>query len=154
MSRRNWRQYRASSLSDALRACKDFAHERKNLSVERIADLMSVTADVLYKWLATGRMPANYIPTYEYVCGANFVSDWLANSAGRLVIPMPTGKACKARDVARLQQVLHETVGALMAFYEEKSEAPACQAALMAGMEALGWHHVNVAKTNQPELPL
>ena len=39
MSRRNWKRVQPGNLRDALRLCKDFALERKNLSVERIADL-------------------------------------------------------------------------------------------------------------------
>lgn len=36
--KRNWKRYVPSSTLDAIRACKDFAIERGNLSVERIAD--------------------------------------------------------------------------------------------------------------------
>lgn len=67
MSRRNWKNVRANSLVHALRLCKEFAQERQNLGVERIADRMGVTHDSLYKWLGTGRMPANLVPTYELV---------------------------------------------------------------------------------------
>ena len=49
---RNWKRIQPSSLRDALRLCKDHALEKKNYSVERIADLMGITADLLYKWLA------------------------------------------------------------------------------------------------------
>ena len=49
MTRRNWKRFRASNLREAMRACKDFALERKKLSVARIAELMGdVTEDTLY----------------------------------------------------------------------------------------------------------
>jgi len=153
MSRRNWKSYRPSSLIDALRACKDFALERKNLSVERISDLMGITADLLYKWLATGRMPAVLVPTYELVCGATFVSAWLSHSAGHMVMPFPTGRTA-ATDVQTLQGVLHEATGALIDFYAGKCDEQITQSRLMAGMEALAWHHTNVEKYEQPELAL
>ncbi len=153
MSRRNWKSYRPASLLDALRACKDFACERKQLSVERISDLMGITPDLLYKWLATGRMPVVLVPTYELVCGVNFVSEWLAHSAGKLVMTIPTGRS-DATEVQALQGVLHEAVGALIEFYAGKSDQAATQARLMAGMEALAWHHTNVEKFEQPELAL
>lgn len=153
MSRRNWKSYRPTSLLDALRACKDFASERKNLSVERIADLMAVTPDALYKWLATGRMPVVLVPTYELVCGGSFVSDWLSHSAGKLVLPVPTGRV-ESTDVAALQAVLHEAVGALMEFYAGKCDETTTQTRLLAGMEALAWHTANVEKFEQPELAL
>jgi hypothetical protein len=153
MSRRNWKSYRPISLLDALRACKDFAAERRSLSVERIADLMGITPDLLYKWLATGRMPAVLVPTYELVCGASFVSDWLAHSAGKLTMAIPAGRA-EAADVQALQGVLHEAVGALIAFYAGQKDEESTQARLLAGMEALAWHRQNVGKFEQPELAL
>ena len=68
MSRRNWKRVTPNSLRDALRLCKDHALEKKNLSVERIADLMGITADVLYKWLSNGRMPAMLRFPRFFVC--------------------------------------------------------------------------------------
>ena len=63
MSRRDWKRERANSMVHALRLCKEFAQDRKRLSVERIADCMGVSHDSLYKWLANGRMPACLVPT-------------------------------------------------------------------------------------------
>lgn len=153
MSRRNWKSYRPTSLLDAMRACKDFALDRKHLSVERIADLMGVTADALYKWLATGRMPAVSVPTFELVCGVSFVSDWLTHSAGKIVMPIPLGRT-DANDVQSLQAVLHAATGALIEFYSGRLDVATTQAQLMAGMEALAWHRGNVEKFEQPELEL
>ncbi|MGB3289607.1 MAG: iron ABC transporter permease [Burkholderiaceae bacterium] len=53
---RNWKRVYPSNIVDAFRLCKDYALERRRLSVERIAELMGVTSDVLYKWLSNGRM--------------------------------------------------------------------------------------------------
>jgi len=50
--KRNWKQVRAASLKEALRLCKDFSRELKNLSMEHIAELMDASPDALYKWLA------------------------------------------------------------------------------------------------------
>lgn len=153
MSRRNWKQYRPHSLLDALRACKDHAAEKKNLSVERIADLMGVTSDLLYKWLSTGRIPAVQIPTYEHVCGVNFVSDWLSRCAGKLVMTIPTGRS-DTDDIQVLQASLHGAVGALLAFYAQRTTREETQAALISAMEQLGWHHINVTKFEQPEFEM
>ena len=90
MPPRNWKRFRANNLRDAMRACKDYAQEKHQLSVARIAELMGdVSEDSLYGWLSKGRMPVALVPTFELVCGAHFVSDWLAASAGRMVIAMP-----------------------------------------------------------------
>ena len=56
------KRQRANSLVHALRLCKEWAQAKRHLSVERIADRMGTTHDSLYKWLATGRMPAILIP--------------------------------------------------------------------------------------------
>lgn len=154
MSRRDWRRVVPASLIEAFRLCKDFARERKNLSVERIAELMGVTADALYKWLATGRMPANLIPPYENVCGAHFVSRHLAASGGHLVVPMPTGRALTPTDIQDLQGLLTTATGAILDFASGRAEAAPTLAAIEAGMGALAWHRGNVRKSQQPELDL
>lgn len=151
MSRRNWKRVHPASLRDALRLCKDYALEKKNYSVERIADLMNVTSDLLYKWLANGRMPASAIPAYEHICGINFVTRWLVISSGHLLIQVPTGRNADAEDMQALQELLHTAVGQLIQFYGGKSDATAALAAIQQGMQGLAWHKVNVEKHLQPE---
>ena len=152
MSRRNWKRVTPNSLRDALRLCKDHALEKKSLSVERIADLMGITADLLYKWLSNGRMPAMLIPSYEHICGIDFVTRWLAASAGRLLISVPAGRKASATDMQALQEVLNTAVGQLLQFYAGKTEAPDTLAAIQQAMEGLAWHRGNVEKHLTPEL--
>lgn len=151
MSRRNWKRVQPNSLRDALRLCKDHALEKKNYSVERISDLMGITADLLYKWLANGRMPAASIPAYEHFCGINFVTRWLAASTGHLMISMPTGRDASAEDMHVLQELLHSAAGTLLKFYANKADVPSTLAAIQQGMEGLAWHKGNVEKHLQPE---
>ena len=61
--KRNWKRVRPTSLLHALELCVEYARDVHNLSVERIADLMGITADLLYKWLSNGRLPAMLIPS-------------------------------------------------------------------------------------------
>lgn len=151
MSRRNWKRVHPTSLRDALRLCKDHALDKKNYSVERIADLMGLTSDLLYKWLANGRMPASVIPAYEHICGINYVTRWLAVSAGNLLIDVPSGRHADAEDMQALQELLHTAVGQLLQFYGGKAEAAAALAAIQQGMQGLAWHKINVEKHLQPE---
>lgn len=151
MLKRTWKRIQPNSLRDAMRLCKDYAHEKKNYSVERIADLMGITADLLYKWLANGRMPAASIPLYEHVCGINFVTRWLAASAGHLMIEVPTGRAATPTDIQALQELLNTAVGQLLQFHSGKAEAADALAAIQQGMEGLAWHKGNVEKHLQPE---
>ena len=98
MTRAPAKRQRANSLTHAMRLCKEHAQAKRSLSVERIADHMGTTHDSLYKWLATGRMPAILIPAYELACGCHYVSEWLAASSGALVVPMPTGRKAEGTD--------------------------------------------------------
>ena len=154
MTRRNWKQVRPVSLIEALRLCKEFAQARHNLSVERIADRMGATHDSLYKWLGTGRMPAILIPAYELACGCNFASVWLATSAGKLVIDMPTGRKATGQDVVDMNSGCAAVLQLITAFYAAPATADteATLAALRAHMEQVAYHHANVAAYINPEL--
>ena len=151
MSRRNWKRVQPNSLRDALRLCKDHALEKKNYSVERIADLMGVSADLLYKWLANGRMPASCIPAYEHICCINFVTRWLAVSTDHLMIAIPSGRNASPTDIQALQELLNTAVGQLIKFHSGTAEADATLAAIQQGMEGVAWHKGNVEKHLQPE---
>lgn len=156
MSRRNWKQQRANSLVHALRLCKEFAQERHNLSVERIADRMGVTHDSLYKWLGTGRMPANLVPTYEMVCGCHFVTDWYAGAAGRLVVPMPTGRTVAEPELLAVNSSCAAALALLTKFYADptSTDPDATLDALRVHLEQVAFHHHNVARYAAPQLEL
>ncbi|HYE35491.1 hypothetical protein [Methylocaldum sp.] len=149
---RNWKRIQPTSLLHALRLSKDYAREKHNRSVERIADLIGVSPDLLYKWLGNGRMPASLIPAYEMACGIDYVSHWLAVSGGKLVIDIPTGKAAKPGDIHELQELLNAATGNLLRFYGGKAEAAETLSAIQSAMEGLALHRGNVAKHAQPEL--
>lgn len=153
MTRRNWKRVQPHSLRHALELCKEFARERHNLSVERIAEKMGLADHwTLYKWFQSGRIPANMILAYETHCGIDFVTRWLAASAGKLVIEIPSGRRASPTDMQALQEVLHDTVGQLLQFYAGKTEAGDTLAAVGKAMEGLAWHRGNVEKHGQPEL--
>ena len=155
MSRRNWKQIRPTSLRQALELCKDHGRERKNLSVERIAVEMGITDHwTLYKWFQTGRIPANLIRPFEVATGIDYVTRWLAASAGKLVIDIPTGRDIKPNDMQALQELINTAVGTLLQFYDGRAKAPDTLAAIQTAMEAMAWHHGNVGKHLQPELEL
>jgi thymidine phosphorylase len=113
---------------------------------------MGVTHDALYKWLATGKMPASLIPAYEMACGIDYVSRWLAISAGKLVIDIPTGKTAKPGDIQELQDILNSAMGNLIRFYSGRAQADETLAAIQSAMEGLALHRGNVAKHAHPEL--
>lgn len=152
--RTNWSRYRPSDLRGAFRGCKDYARERRNLSVERIAELMGVSPECLYKWLADARMPAVSIPAYEHICGAHFVSEYLAGGAGRIVVKIPAGVPASVEDVARLQAIVAEAVARLARCYRDAEDTENTRTALTESIQAMAWHRENVARLDEPELDL
>ena len=154
MSRRDWKRAVPTSLVGALRLCKEFAQERRNLSVERIADRMGVSHDALYKWLATGRMPAVLIPAYELACGCNFATVWLGACAGKLVIDMPTGRTAAQADMVALNTGFAAALQLLTDFYANPGRADPTEtlAALQQHLQQVAWHSSNVANHANPEL--
>lgn len=153
MSRQNWRAVRPLDLRDAMDWCTKYAKAKHNRSVDTVADLMGVNKWTLYKWMAEADMPARLIKNFEHACGIDYVSRWLVISSGKLVIDVPKGKACGAKDIQRLQTANNDAVGALLKFYDDLADVDATLAAIQAALEQTAWHRGNVEKYRQPELP-
>lgn len=155
MPPRNWKRFRPNSLTEALRGCKDYALQHRQLSVDRIAVLMGdVSLDSLYGWLAKGRMPAVLIPTFELVCGAHFVSDWLAASAGRMVIPMPKGRKVSDAELLQISADCTAAMSQLAAFYADptKVDPTELMELLQHHLEQVAFQHHNVGQYSAPQL--
>ena len=154
MTRAPLKRQRANSLLHALRLCKEWAQAKRHLSVERIADRMGITHDSLYKWLATGRMPAIVIPAYELACGCHYVSEWLAASSGALVVPMPTGRKAEGTELLDMNSSCAAALQLLTTFYAapQAANTEATLAALRLHLEQVAYHHHNVAQYATPEL--
>lgn len=150
----NWKNIQPTSLTHALRLCKDYAIERKRLSVERIADLMGVTHDSLYKWLSTGRMPAVLIPAYEHACGVQFVTRWLAVSSNKLIVDMPTGRQASNQDIQSLHLNFSQAIAQLINFYNGTETADNTLASLQTILQDLVGHRENVLHYHNPQLAL
>lgn len=148
------KRYQPKDLRDALRACKEVARERRRLSVERIADLMGVSADCLYKWLSDAKMPAASIPAYEHICGAHFVTEYLAAGCGRIVVTIPAGAPSGVEDLAELQAQIAAAVARLLRCYRNGEDVAGTRAGLTGSIQSLAWHRENVAHLEQPELDL
>ena len=155
MHRRNWKRIQPTSARHALELCKEHAREVKNLSVERIAERMGLPDHfALYKWFQNGRMPLILLPLFEQVCGIDMVTRWYASAGDKMLIPIPTGRKCKAEDMQQLQELLNLATGALIRFHNGSAEVPETLAAIQNGLEALAWHRGNVAQHHAPQLDL
>ncbi|MDO9477647.1 MAG: hypothetical protein Q7L07_13130 [Pseudohongiella sp.] len=155
MSRINWNKAQPTSITHAIELCSLYAREKRNLSVERIAELMGQPSHhSLYKWMSEGRMPAVLIRPFEYACGVSFVSRYLAHSAQYLTLKIPSGARAEARDINALQGSLTSAVGALIDFHDSRLSQEQCIGVLTEALENLAWHRCNVEKTDCPELSL
>jgi hypothetical protein len=149
---RNWNRVIPRNTLEAMRLCKDFAKDKKNLSVERIADRMGVTADNLYSWLGTGKMHLSLVQSYEHICGCTFISDHLAHSQGKLAVKIPNGRAVLDTDFLQMHQSFSQMMGLLSKFYDGKADAAETLNAITEHMQTTAWHRANLEKFDNPEL--
>lgn len=153
MSGRNWKRMQPRDLRGAMDLCLEYAKAKHNRSVDTVADLMGLTSKwTLYKWIQEASLPSRLIKPFEFACGIDFVSRWLVVSGGKMVIDIPKGRKGGPRDIQALQSATHDAIGALMTFYEDKSNAEDTLAAIQTALERMAWHKGNVEKYRQPEL--
>lgn len=153
MSRKNWKKVHPTSLQQAMELSITHAREVHNRSVDGIADLMGLTNKwAIYKWIEGGNMPLRNVRAFEHACGINFISRWLAHSAGNLLIPIPTGRAVKQVELTELHQKFSESFAALAKFYAGHEQAQETLDRVTDMIEGLAWHHGNVERHAQPGL--
>lgn len=153
--RRNWKRIQPTSLRHALELCKDHARERLNRSVEQLAELMGMTDHwTLYKWLESGRMPVVMLRPYQAACGIDFVTRWIAGSAGKLLIDIPTGRHLQAADITDLHGAFADATKLLTDFYAGRADQAETLEALTHHMQQVAWHHGNVGAHTNPQLEL
>ncbi|MCK7553039.1 hypothetical protein [Marinobacter goseongensis] len=133
----------------------EYAREKHNRSIDRIADLMGLANKwVLYKWLESGRMPAILIRPFEAACGIDLVTRYIGHSANKMLIEIPTGRKVTATDLNELQSSFAGAVSLLVEFYERKNGSDEALAALTGLLEDVAWHRKNVQEHLQPGLEL
>lgn len=154
MNRRNWKRVHATSTIESLRLCKEYALEKKNLSIERIADRMGVSHDSLYKWLANGSLPLIKLPAYELACGCHFASEFQAITSGKVLVNVPTGRSGQLASMVELNTGFAEALQLLTNYYANpvKTDPAETLAALNNHMSEVAFHRENVAHCTTPEL--
>ena len=155
MRRRNWKRVNPTSLRHVMELCLEHGREKKNLSVDRVADLMGMASKyTIYKWLENGRMPAVMIRPFEHACGATFITQYIGASAQKLLIDIPAGQPASQDDLLTLQSTLNDAVTLLAQFYKGNLESEEVMAGLTTAMGQLAGHRCNVEKAPAPELGL
>ncbi|WP_135456793.1 hypothetical protein [Vibrio echinoideorum] len=155
MARRSWKNVHPNSLRHAMELCLEHARQKKNLSVDRVADLMGQSNKWnLYKWMENGRMPASLIRPFEYACGIELITQYLAASSHKLLIAIPAGRTCEAKDINELQSSFTQSVSLLIKFYSNRENPEETLASLTQVMRDVAYHHENVHRSLEPELIL
>lgn len=154
MSRRNWKTWRPTSLQEAVEGCVQFAQDNHRRSVDRLADLVGESKWTLYKWIQSGGIPAKKIAGFELACGRAYITEYLATSARKLVIDLPTGRLPAGSDIHALQESCTAAIGALLRFAEGKADAADTSDHLTAAMTRLAHERAQVERHAQPELSL
>ncbi|PIP98522.1 MAG: hypothetical protein COW76_20385 [Shewanella sp. CG18_big_fil_WC_8_21_14_2_50_42_11] len=153
MSYVNWKKAKATSLQEAFWLVKEYGKARRNLSVARTAELMGLDDEsLLYKWMKNGSMPVQKLHSFEYVCGANFVSEYLASSDNKLLIDIPIGKPLRDVSVIEMQGAFNDAMSLLIKFASGNASTDETVAALTRSMSDLAYHRENVLKVEAPEL--
>ncbi|MAY42607.1 MULTISPECIES: hypothetical protein [unclassified Neptuniibacter] len=153
MARTNWKRKRARSLRHGMELCISHAKEVHHRSVETVAEMMGeATHWNLYKWMESGRMPAIKIRAFETACGADFVTQYLAYSANKLIVDMPTGRKAQHKELSDLGSYANKVMSMLIDFNEGRSEQKETSEALATLIEDLAHQRGNVEKFQQPEL--
>lgn len=155
MTRRIWKHVSPCSLRQSLELNLEHAKEKKNFSVDRVADQMGLSNKwSLYKWMENGRMPAILVHPFEVACGIDLPTRYQAHSSNKLLVPIPSGRKATSKQIHELQSSFATAVNLLVSFYENNDGFEDTQAALTALMEDVAWHHKNIEKNNQPDLCL
>lgn len=153
-SRRNSRVKVPSGIGEAIQCCLDHALKKYNRSPKRIAELMGVKLDTLYKWFSEHRIPVNMVGGFEHACGATYLTQYLCAQAHLLAIEMPNGRKVDENDVMQLQEHFAASVALLIRFYKGEASQEDTSGALHVLMREVGWHKVNVERASSPELDL
>jgi len=155
MPRRSWNKVRPATLREAMKLCTEYALAKHNRSVDRIAELMGEPSPWnLYKWMSSGRMPANLIRPFEHACGATFVTQYIATSAHQLPIPIPKGQPATGQDIHDLQAAVTDATGQLLQYQRGEATAEETLAAIDRAMGGLAFQRANVEQDQQPALDL
>ena len=155
MARRNWKKISPSSLRQSMELCLEHAKEKRNFSLDRVADHMGLSNKwVLYKWLENGRMPAILIRPFESACGIELVTRYQGHSANKMLIDIPTGRKATSREINELQTSFTTAIALLLAFYEQHSDIEKSHNALTMLLEDVAWHRKNIESHMQPSFDL
>lgn len=154
MIQKRWKPKQPQDMQHAIRLCLDYALHKSNRSVAQVAELIGTTEWSIYKWMSEGSIPSVRIRPLEFVCGATYITQYIATSAQKLVIDIPAGRSGSQDEVLDLQNHLNNAVNLLTQFYRGDAETADVLQGITCAMQQLAGHRENVRKHDAPELAL
>lgn len=154
MTRRRWKPVQARSVQEAIRLCLDYAEHRHNRGAQRIGELIGTTEWTIYKWMSDGSIPSKRIRPFEFACDCTFITEYLAGSAQKLLVDIPSGRPADQSALLDLQNVCNTAVGALTRYYRNEAQTEDVLLAVTDAMKVLAAHRQNVTLADAPELGL
>jgi hypothetical protein len=151
MTRTYWNRLVPHSMVKALNLAKDHGKEKKQQSVQRIGDRLGVSPDCLYKWLGDATMPVNKVIAFEEACGISFVTQYLAQSQGFLLVPAPTGRKAEHKDLNELQLYMAKVVAKIIEANQGECTAQEAIDAIKVLMQDLAYQQRNVKVAELPQ---
>jgi hypothetical protein len=121
----------------ALNNCITHAAEHYGLSITDIATHMQVSKWTLFKWVESGRIPLLEIAKFEDACHARFVTRYLAERSGFLLLTKPLGSDDGLQSLASAHKVVAEALAHTANFLDDKGVKKQSIKAIDAAMEAL-----------------
>lgn len=153
-SRKNWNKIVPNSPVHALQLCKEFAVDKHQMSIERIADRMGTTRESLYKYISNGTMHASMLIAFEQACGKAYMTQYSAHSQGFLLVEAPSGKRAKTKDVIELQALMVQVAGLILRAFDGTADIGETVALIKKLMEDLAYQERNLTSFESPQMAL
>lgn len=129
-----------ASVRDAIESCLAYARRTRKADVGEIAGVMGLKNKwVLYKWVESGRLPANQIPSFEAACGCADLSEALGLAAGVLTFPTHADGQTRLSTTADAHLVVARGLSAAIAAERHGKYESESALALDQAIDALRW---------------
>jgi hypothetical protein len=135
----------------ALTLTKEHGKVKKSMSTQRIADRLSTNDDCLYKWLANATMPIGKVIAFEEVCGINFVTQYLAQSQGYLLVPVPSGRKAEHKELNELQLYMTKVLSKIIETNEGQCTSDEAIDSIKVLMQDLAYQQKQCAAQDMPQ---
>ena len=122
----------------ALNSCIFHAAEHYGLSITDISASMEASSNwTVFKWIESGKMPLCEIAKFEDACHARFVTRYLAEHAGLLLLPKPKATDNPTQTLLGAHKAIADALSHAANFWDGKGDKKQALKTIDTAMEAL-----------------